>query len=251
MRYKIVEVKNVVALFSAYEALAESDGSIPRMGLVYGVTGAGKTSAITLLANRVDAIMVKASPTWTQRTILSMVMKELSADPMRSNADMEQYIIERMQADNRPLFIDEVDAFTDPAVRSDRSYAILETLRSIHDISKMPVMLIGMSGIERRLACRHQLMRRFSQWVEFQKAELSDARQIAAACCEVAVQEDLLAKLLASVQGNVGWLIVGLARIERKAKVNSLDTIGLREWGGERFNLRGDKAGKDESHEGA
>jgi DNA transposition AAA+ family ATPase len=251
MRYKIVEVKNVVALFSAYEALAESDGSIPRMGLVYGVTGAGKTSAITLLANRVDAVMVKASPTWTLRTMLNMVMKELSADPMRSNSDMEQFIIEKMQMDNRPLFVDEADAFTDPAVRGDRSYAILETLRSIHDISKMPVMLIGMPGIERRLACRHQLMRRFSQWVEFQPAKLDDARQIATACCEVNVEEDLLRKLLDSAQGNVGLLMVGLARMERKAKVNGLEKIGLREWGGERFNLRGDKAGKEESHEGA
>ena len=243
MKYKIVPVKNVKNLTSAYEDLVQSAHGVPKMGLVHGVSGAGKTSATILLANRVNAIMVRATPTHTLSSFLSLIMKELSAAPMRRGADMVEFIVEQMQIQGRPLFVDEADSFTDPKVRCDRSFAILETLRSIHDLANMPVMLIGMNGIDKELASRYQIMRRLSQWVEFKPLNIEDANQITKACCEVNVEDDLINKVLAATGGNVGLLMVALSRIENAAKVNRLETIGLREWGNKKFNLRGEIAG--------
>jgi len=239
MRYKIAPVKNIARLRDAYGALETAAPGVPRMGLVYGFTGAGKTTAITWLMNQTNAIVVKASPTWTLSSMLSKIMIEIGIDPLRRAADMEDIIIKTMQRDSRPLFVDEADAFTDPAVRGDRSYAILETLRSIHDMSKMPVILIGMDGIERRLASRHQLMRRISQWIKFEKADFEDARTLADAICEVRIEDDLLERLLDASKGSVGLMMVGLANIERAAKANSYKSIGLDTWGNRPFNLRG------------
>lgn len=243
MRYKIVAVKNVTNLMLAYEALANSSHGVPKMGLVHGVAGAGKTSATILLANRVDAIMVRATPTHTLSSFLGLIMKELGASPMRRGADMVQFIVEQMQIHNRPLFVDEADSFTDPKVRCDRSFAILETLRSIHDLANMPVMLIGMNGIDKELASRYQIMRRLTQWVEFKPLGLPDVNEITKVCCEISIQDDLITKVLSDTGGNVGLLMVALARIENFSKVNGLETIGLREWGNKKFNLRGEMAG--------
>jgi DNA transposition AAA+ family ATPase len=247
MKYKIAPVKNIERLSAAYDALENAAIGVPRMGLVYGFTGAGKTTAITWLMNQTNAVAVKASPTWSLHSMLSKIMVEIGIDPLRRASDMEDVIIRTMQRDLRPLFVDEADAFTDPQVRGDRSYAILETLRSIHDLSKMPVLLIGMDGIERRLASRHQLMRRISQWIKFEKADTDDARILADTVCEVQVEDDLLTKLLETSNGSVGLMIVGLARIERAAKANDMNRIGLDIWGSRPFNLRGDLQGA--SHE--
>lgn len=243
MKYKIAPVKNIARLRDAYQALEDSPTGVPRMGLIYGATGAGKTTAVTWLMNRTDAIVVKASPTWSLHSMLSKIMIEIGFAPTTRSADMEETIVEKMQKDSRPLFVDEADSFTDPQVRGDRSYAILETLRSIHDLSQMPVMLIGMTGIEHRLASRHQLMRRISQWVKFDAADLADARVLADTVCEVRVEDDLLQKLLESSKGGIGLMMVGLSRIERAAKGNGIDVIGLDVWGDRPFNLRGDVQG--------
>lgn len=239
MRYKIAHVKNIARLVSAYDDLENAAVGVPRMGLVYGFTGAGKTTAVTWLMTKTNAIVVKASPTWSLHSMLSKIMVEIGIDPMRRAADMEDVIIQTMQRDSRPLFVDEADAFTDPAVRGDRSYAILETLRSIHDLSRMPVLLIGMDGIERRLASRHQLMRRIHQWVKFERADFEDAPILADAVCEVHVDDDLLDKLLEASGGSVGLMMVGLSRIERAAKSSDRKTIGLGIWGDRPFSLRG------------
>lgn len=239
MRYRIAPVKNIARLRDAYGALETAAPGVPRMGLVYGFTGAGKTTGITWLMNQTNAIVVKASPTWSLHSMLSKIMVEIGVDPMNRASDMEDVIIQTMQRDARPLFVDEADAFTDPAVRGNRSYAILETLRSIHDMSKMPVLLIGMDGIERRLASRHQLMRRISQWIKFDPADVDDARTLADAVCEVAIEGDLLERLLTASKGSVGLMMVGLANIERTARANGMKTIGLDTWGSRAFNLRG------------
>ena len=247
MKYKIVDVKNVAQLMSSYDNLLRT-GVASKMMVVYGVAGMGKTIANTLLANRVDAVMVRASPTWTISTALAMIMRELGANPMRSSADNEQYIIEKLNETNRPLFIDEVDAFLDPQVRGARYMAILETVRRIHDIANVPVVLIGMKGIERQLETRAQIVRRITQWVEFKPSDLEDFKKIALACCEVQVTDDLLSKAFLAAKGNIGLLVVALVQIERFGKSNRLEIVGLKEWGNRKFNLRGDCAG--DSHDG-
>ncbi|MFO1417287.1 MAG: ATP-binding protein [Methylotetracoccus sp.] len=248
MKYRIAPVNNIERLKLAYQMLEDAPHGVPRMGLVYGFTGVGKTTAISWLMTQTDAIVVKASPTWSLHSMLAKIMVEIGIAPMGRSADMEEAIVEKMQKDQRPLFVDEADAFTDPQVRGDRSYAILETLRSIHDMSKMPVMLIGMDGIERRLASRHQLMRRISQWVKFEPATLADARILSDTVCEVHVADDLLSRLCETSGGSIGLMMVGLSRIERSAKASMLASIGLDVWGNRPFNLRGDIA-QGASHE--
>lgn len=225
MRNKLAFVKNVMALQAAYESLATRDTGVPGMGLIYGFTGAGKTTAIAWLVTRVRGVYVRANATWTPTAMLGAIMKELGATPLRhGSAAMVAHITEQVAATRRPLFVDEADYLFG-------NVKMLETLRDIHDGSGSPVILVGMEGIERRIVHRLQFSRRISEWVEFKPADLEDARTLAGTVCEVTIADDLLEAVHTEARGSVGLMVVAMARIEALAKANGWKAVDAERWG--------------------
>lgn len=232
MRNKLAITKSVGALQLAYEALEGRDIGIPGMALVHGYTGAGKTTAIAWMVNRTRGVYVRAMRTWTPSTMLGRIMTELGAAPMSRNAAMVDHIVGQLTEQQRPLFVDEADYLV-------KSGDMIETLRDIHDLSSVPVVMVGMEGIERRLVSRPQLARRISHWVEFLRSDLADARTVTDAVCEVAVDDELLQRLHADSNGSVGLMVVGLARVEALAKANGWATITAAQWGDRKLFIGG------------
>lgn len=232
MRNKLAPTKNVAALQMAFEALSTRDVGIPGMGLVHGYTGAGKTTAISRLVNSTNGVYVRATSQWTPSTMLAAVMRELHADPLHQRQRMLDHIVQNLSAGQRPLFVDEADYLT-------RKGDMLEALRDLHDLSGAPVVLIGMAGIERRLIHKPQLARRISHWVEFLPSDLEDARTLADTVCEVALDEELLARLHAEAKGSIGNMVVGMARIEALAKANGWKQVSADQWGDRKLFIGG------------
>lgn len=231
MRNKLAQVKNVAALQAAFQSLADRDFGVPGLGLVYGETGAGKTTAITWLVNRTRGVYVRGKAAWTPNAMLSDIMIELGAAPLHNGgAAMVRHITNVLAESNRPLFVDEADYLTG-------NVRMLETLRDIHDVSGMPVVLIGMSGIERKLVHRKQFVGRVSQWVEFAPADLEDARILCSTVCEVEIDDELLHQVHAESKGSVRLMVVGLSRIEAAARANGWSTVTAEQWGNRRLFL--------------
>lgn len=231
MRSIIAPVKNVAALSAAYEDLAGRDSGVPGMGLVYGYTGAGKTTTVCWQMNRCNAIYVRATAAWTQSAMLGRIMSELGSEPLfRGGAAMVEYISNAMNLQARPLFVDEADYLVG-------DLRMLETLRDIHDLSSQPVMLIGMDGIQKRITSRKQLERRISHWVEFKPADLEDAHILARSVCEVPVSDGLLCHLHTEAKGSMGLMVVGLSRIEGRARANGWAEATEDLWDGKRLFL--------------
>ena len=224
MRNKLAPTKNVAALQLAFESLASRDQGVPGMGLVHGYTGAGKTTAVTWLVNRTHGVYVRATSGWTPSSMLAKVMSELGAAPMQKRADMLDWIAARLTETQRPLFVDEADYLVG-------NKSMLESLRDVHDLAGVPVVLIGMRGIEKRLTSNAQLSRRISHWVEFLPSDLDDARTVSAAVCEVELDDELLTALHAEAKGSIGLMVVGLSRIESLAKANGWTTVTAAQWG--------------------
>jgi DNA transposition AAA+ family ATPase len=242
MRHKMALVKNILHLSSAYEALAQRGFGIEGMGLVYGQAGFGKTTALTYLRAKTDAVHVRALRTWTQTSMLATIMRELGMEPLSRASNMVSEIVRALSSANRGLYVDEIDYLA--GTRYELS--LTDTLRDIHDMSKQPVLLIGMEGVQRRLAHRLQLARRITQWVEFLPADMDDARTLAATVCEVQLDEELLADLHAQAKGNIGLMSNGLARVEQFAKANSMTKkpVGRDQWGNRPFFLGQPNGGK-------
>lgn len=224
MRSVVAPTKNVSALMNAYTALESRGPGIPGMGLVYGYTGAGKTTAVTWLMNKTSGVYVRAISSWTPASMLARVMQELGAEPLHRRAAMSDFITARLIEKQRPLFVDEADYLL-------RDVNMLDSLRDIHDLAGVPVILIGMSGIERRLVHRPQLARRISHWVEFLPSDQADARTLTDAVCEVQIDDDLLARLHREAKGSIGLMSVGLSRIEALGKANGWKSITAEHWG--------------------
>lgn len=223
MRHKLAPVKNVANAQGAFETLQQRDLGIPGMMLIHGDPGYGKTTAVTWLINQVNGVFVRANATWTPSAMLGSIMHELGALPLHRTSAMLDFIATRLNETRRPLFVDEANYLSG-------NKRMLETLRDIHDLTDVPVVMAGAENIERKVIHHAQLARRISQWVEFKRADIEDAIILAETVCEVDLADDLLALLHKQAKGSMGLMTVGLARIEAFARSNDLATVNASQW---------------------
>jgi len=230
MRHRTLPVKNVNRLKAAGDALISRSLGMPGLGIVWGPTGYGKTTAVAWFVAQCHGVYVRALRLWSPKGMLSAIARELDIDVRKmNNGEMVDAIIRRLAETGRPLFLDEADYIIE-------SRRLLDTLRDIHDMSTCPVILIGMHGIEKRIKGNEQFTGRIAQWVPFQGIDLEDARLLADGLCEVQVADDLLQALHAAASPKNGSgaeirrLVVGLSHIEGHARRRGLQSMALDDW---------------------
>ena len=178
--------------------------------------------------NQCNAVFVRALAVWTPSAMLE-ALRELNVRGRQSSCSrMAMAIVERLAAANRPLFIDEADYLLD-------RQRMTETLRDLHDMASVPVILIGMAGIQHKIGLRRrQLAGRLMRWVEFQPADLADTVALADGLCDIKVAEDLVARIHEETAGLVRHIVVGLAQIETFARKHGLSTVRAKDWPSDR-----------------
>ena len=247
MRYKILPVKNVARLRAAGDALISREAGMPGIGLIWGPTGYGKSTAAAWFINQCHGVYIRAMRLWSPKTMLTAIMRELDMEARGLNlAEMVERIIGRLAETGRPLFIDEADY----VVESSR---LIDTLRDIHDLSQVPVIMIGMHGIEKRIRGNEQFTGRVAQWVSFKGIDLDDARLLADGLCEIKIADDLLEQLHKAAspkncrQQSLGGaeirrLVVGLGQVEHYAIKRGKDAVTLADWPKGRYFFIGEAA---------
>lgn len=233
MLKKMAITKNVWKLLFAVNTLKDAPHGIERMGLLYGLSGEGKTTSVDHVIDKVDGISLRAKRWWTMTSMLSELCTELRTPEKirRSNrsAVMAASAIEHLNANPRPLFIDEIDhLFVPQNLRNGTN--ILEAVRDIYDSVKVPVILVGEENSAINIQENGRFARRITQWVEFKGIDLEDARIVADTVAEVGVAEDLLSHLYQEAGANVGRIIVGIDAIERFGKSEGLTIVDLSAW---------------------
>ncbi len=224
MKDEIVPVKNVSALAMVGHSLINRPVRLAGMGLIDGPAGYGKTTAVTWFALKHGAYYVRAMAAWrTANALLRAICRELDIVEHRYGDRMLTEISRSLSEEGRPLFIDEADyliRFTD----------IRNTLRDLHDMTSVPVILIGMEDIERTIRQDRKLDERIGRRVKFKPCDLEDARILADRLCEVGVADDLLADLHKRSAGSVRFLTVGLSQIEEMALMHELTSVTLAQY---------------------
>ncbi|MGY3910774.1 AAA family ATPase [Aeromonas piscicola] len=229
MKSTIVPVNNVTRLAIAGNELMNRPFGAPGLGLVYGKPGLGKTTAVTWYVNQVNGVYVRAMRCCTPLSLLQDICEELGLDAPRTSRAAIRAITRAMAEDNRPLFIDEADYLMD---RGD----LVETVRDIHDVSTVPVILIGMDKIAKKLKNFPQFESRVMAWVGFGLCKFDDARKIADDMCEgFRVADDLLQALLSAANGEIRRIVVGLHQLEKVAKSKGLEVLAQRDFEGAFF----------------
>ncbi|MDD2998375.1 MAG: ATP-binding protein [Candidatus Riflebacteria bacterium] len=230
MKSLVIPVKNIGRLSEASDALLTRTPGTPGMGLIFGKSGYGKTTATAWFVNQCNGVYVRALSTWTPGSMLQTILRELDVAPTKLRAaPMVTQIAEILRITGRPLFLDEFDYIVEDK-------KMTETLRDIHDLSSVPIILVGMDGVQQKVQLRDQFVNRIAQWVEFKAADFEDCRMLAE-LCEVKIKTDLLRRLFDAAKGVVRLIVIGLDAIERRAKTLGQHEISLDEWGNADFFL--------------
>lgn len=229
---KIAQTKNLIKLTEAFQMVKARTVGSPGFLLLYGEPGLGKTTAAGQLYVENDGLLITALPGMTQRYLVERLIHEMGGGKARrSTVDATDQCIDILNKTPKAIFIDELDQlFWDKRV--------LETLRLIHDLTSCPILLAGMTGVERQIFDFKQLSSRIFQNVRFDPADLGDARALAEAVCSVGVADDLLKELFEQAKGNYRDMRVALNLIESFGKKKELESVDAKAWGGKQLFFR-------------
>lgn len=230
MRIAVAKTKNLSNLARAADQLRTRNIGTPGIGLIWGPSGLGKTTAATWFCDQYDAVYVRAWSTWTPGAMLGAICAALDLPAQTRIASAIDQIVLALSRTQRPLFVDEADYLLGSA-------RLLDTLRDLHDVSSAPVIVVGMGEFRRRAERREQFAGRVTARVEFRPADLEDARTTATAMLErVRPTDDLLGRLVQETGGSMRRIVSGLAQVERLATRRRLAEVSLADWGTRPFD---------------
>lgn len=229
MKSLVVPVKNIARLAEASSSLLTRTPGTPGIGLIYGKSGLGKTTATAWFVNQCNGIYVRALSTWSSGAMLQSILRELDVAPSNHRlSSMVVQIADCLRLTGRPLFLDEFDYIVEDK-------KMTETLRDIHDLSSVPIILVGMDGVRHKIQLRDQFANRISQWVEFRSMDFDDCCMLRDQLCETTIRDDLLRRLFEASRGIIRLIVVGLDAIERKARTLAVSEIDTEKWGAGEF----------------
>jgi DNA transposition AAA+ family ATPase len=228
MKREFVRTKNVKNFVALMEKLKNVPPNLPKLALVYGEHGLGKTQTIMWWVNKNDAVYVRACQAMTSRWLLSEIAEELGERAFWNTQETFNLVENSLKISPKIIIVDEVDYLIDKNT--------VETLRDLHDRTDCPVVLVGMGSVDRKLARYKHLTDRFYGTMKFEHFDKNDVKQIITQLSEVAFTDDAL-EHLASKTNQFRQIVKLLDKIEKLSGTNCikiLDEYKLKELLGER-----------------
>ena len=211
---KTTNVKNFIGLV---ENLINKPKNIPKMGLIYGEPGLGKSQTALWLACKYDGVYLRASNLMTGRWLLEEMVKELDEIPRFLSSDNFNIVVKKLKKNPQVIFIDEIDYLMN-------NYKSIETLRDIHDETSCPIIFIGMGLAHRKLERYTHLYDRFSEVLKFETFGVNDLSQIFNQLSEVTFTPDAI-EYIHSKFNRFRQIVQLINQIETFAKDNNLTEI--------------------------
>ena len=211
---KTTNVKNFIGLV---ENLINKPKNIPKMGLVYGEPGLGKSQTALWLACKYDGIYLRASNLMTGRWLLEEMVKELDEIPRFLSSDNFNLVVKKLKQSPQIIFIDEIDYLMN-------NYKSIETLRDIHDETGCPIIFIGMGLVHRKLERYTHLYDRFSEVLKFDTFGVNDLSQIIIQLSEIPFTPDAI-EYIHSKYNRFRQIVQLINQMETFAKDNNFPEI--------------------------
>lgn len=213
---KTTNVKNFIGLV---ENLKNKPKNIPKMGLIYGEPGLGKSQTAIWLACKYDAIYLRATNLMTGRWLLEELIKELDEIPRYLTSDNFNLVVKKLKQEPKIIFIDEIDYLMN-------NYKSIETLRDIHDETGCPIIFIGMGLAHRKLERYKHLYDRFSEIIKFETFGVNDLSQIFRQLSEIPFTPDAI-EYIHKKHNRFRQIVQLINKMEPFAKENNLAEINL------------------------
>ena len=218
---KIANINNLSLVKVAMQRLVGRQDGLPGLGVLYGPSGYGKTTATVAVANHSNAYYVQLRSAWSKKTLLEKVCFEMGIPAPKTTAACLDAICEQLAASQRPLILDEADYLVSKA-------GMVELVRDIYEGSQAPVMLVGEEQLPAKLKKYERFHGRVLTWVPAQPVSLADAQMLAEIYPpKVRIAEDLLEHLVNLAHGSVRRVTVNLVNLAELADVQCLDALAL------------------------
>lgn len=212
-----IKTQNVKNFIGLVENLQNKPKNIPKMGLVYGEPGLGKSQTALWLAYKYDGIYLRASNLMTGRWLLEEVVKELDEIPRFLTSDNFNIVVKKLKQNPQIIFIDEIDSLMN-------NYKTIETLRDIHDETGSPIIFIGMGLAHRKLERYKHLYDRFSEILKFETFGVNDIEQIINQLSEIPFAPDAV-EYIHTKYNSFRQIVQLINQMENFVKDNNLTEI--------------------------
>ena len=217
MNKVFVKTQNVKNFIGLVENLINKPKNIPKMGLVYGEPGLGKSQTALWLACKYDGIYLRASNLMTGRWLLEEMVKELDEIPRFLSSDNFNLVVKKLKQSPQIIFIDEIDYLMN-------NCKSIETLRDIHDETGCSIIFIGMGLVHRKLERYTHLYDRFSEVLKFETFGVNDLSQIINQLSEIPFTPDAI-EYIYPKYNRFRQIVQLINQMENFAKDNNLTEI--------------------------
>ena len=217
MKKIFIKTRNVRNFISLVEALKSKPKNIPKMGLIYGEPGLGKSQTALWLACKYDGIYIRASNLMTSRWLVEEIVREMDERPRYLTSDNFNVVISKLIQKPKIIFVDEIDYLMN-------NYKSVETLRDIHDKTDCPIIFVGMGLALRKLERYKHLYDRFSEIVKFETFEIEDLSQIFSQLSEIPFTPDSI-EYIHKKYNRFRQIVQLISKLETFAKENNLEEI--------------------------
>ena len=217
MKTNFIKTKNVKRFISLMDNLQKAPPNVPKMALVYGSFGLGKSQTIMWWVTNNDAVYVRCNHNISSRWLLTEIVKELDEEPCYTSQRLFEQIESKLKFNPKVIVIDEIDyLFTNKHT--------IETLRDIHDKIGVPILLVGMELADKKLLKYAHINDRIYSKLKFEKIGKDDVKEIIETLSEVEFSEDAI-KTIINRNLQFRQIVKLINKAETLANTNKLNEI--------------------------
>ena len=219
MKRKFVVTQNVKRFVDLMDTLKNTPANLPKMALVYGDFGLGKSQTIMWWVTNNDAIYVRCNHKMSARWLLTEIVEELDEVPAYLTSLLFKQIEDKLRERPKVLVVDEVDFLLNNS-------SAIEIVRDLHDKIGIPVVLVGMSLVGAKLKRHKHIYDRLLGVLKFETFNKDDVAKIVTEISEVKFEPDAL-ELVCVKFNQFRQIVKFLNKVENVAEINNLKTITL------------------------
>lgn len=216
MNKTFIKTRNVKRFAALMDELQKLPSNIPKLALVYGEHGLGKSQAIQWWADKNDSVYVRANQGMTSRWLLSEIAEELGEEPFWYTQETFTLIENNLRQNPKMIIVDEIDYLMKKNT--------VETLRDLHDKTSCPIVLVGMGAADKKLARYPHLCDRLYKTLRFEHFDFDDIKEILNKLTELNFTDDAT-KYLATRTNQFRQLVKLINKIEKLSNTNQIEEL--------------------------
>lgn len=221
----IAPLANLDLVAVVMEQLVSRQDGLPGLGVYYGPSGYGKTTATVAVANRARGYYVQMRSAWSRKDLLEKILFEMGIKPAGRTTALLDQISEQLAASRRPLIIDEFDYAAGKA-------GMVELVRDIYEGSQSSLLLVGEEMLPTKLKRYERFHGRVLSWLPAVPVSLDDARKLLPIHSpDVALADDMLTHVVKESHGSVRRVAVNLVKVRGEALIEGWDVVTRELWG--------------------